>query len=126
MNRQLVKISNAVTGLGTSATLLVGKAYAFNIGDYNPLNVDTAEELAIMVIQYCLGIAGLVAVVYLIMGGFSYITAAGNEEQTKKATKTLLNAVIGLVIIFAAFAIVNTIQNNVLQVNEGGGTINAN
>lgn len=125
MNRQLMKISNAVAGLGTSAALLVGKAYAFEISDYNPLKVDTAEELAILIIQYCLGIAGLVAVVFLIMGGFSYITAAGNEEQTKKATKTLLNAVIGLVIIFAAFAIVNTIQGNVLGVSDGGN-INAN
>jgi hypothetical protein len=44
------------------------------------------------------------------MGGFQYITAQGNEDQTKKQPDTLLNAVVGLIIIFAAFAIVYTVQ----------------
>lgn len=77
-----------------------------------------AENLAFRVINYILGAAGLVAVIYLIIGGFNYITAGGNEEQNKKATKTLLNAVIGLVVIFAAYAIVVTVQNAIFSPGE--------
>ena len=79
------------------------------------------ESLAFRIINYILGAAGLVAVIYLILGGFSYITASGNEEQTKKATKTLFNAVIGLVIIFAAYAIVVTVQRVVFGQGGSGG-----
>lgn len=72
------------------------------------------EELVIRLINYALGISGLVAVIYLILGGFSYITAGGNDDQTKKATKTLLNAIIGLIVIFSAYAIVVTVKQNIL------------
>lgn len=75
------------------------------------------ESFAFRIINYVLAAAGLVAVVYLIIGGFNYITSGGNEETTKKAVRTLLNAVIGLVVIFAAYAIVVTVQRVVL-----GGT----
>jgi TRAP-type C4-dicarboxylate transport system permease small subunit len=78
----------------------------------------SAEQIILQIITYALGIAGLVAVIFLIMGGFQYITAQGNEDQTKKATGTLLNAVVGLIIIFAAFAIVFTVQKNILGVDE--------
>ncbi|MBU0647553.1 pilin [Patescibacteria group bacterium] len=85
------------------------------------------ENLAFKIINYILGAAGLVAVIYLIIGGFNYITAGGNEEQTKKATKTLFNAVIGLVIIFAAYAIVVTVQTAVFgtEVSDINPVINA-
>jgi len=105
-----------LSGIGATA-LSYGKAFAQIPTLPNPIPQagSTAEGVAITVIQYILAIAGLVAVVYLIIGGFNYITAGGNEENTKKATKTLLNAIIGLVVIFAAYAIVFTIQRNVVQ-----------
>lgn len=105
-----------LAGIGATA-LSYGKAFAQLPSLPNPIPQagSSAEDVAITVIQYVLAIAGLVAVVYLIIGGFNYITAGGNEENTKKATKTLLNAIIGLVVIFAAYAIVFTVQRNLLQ-----------
>lgn len=52
-----------------------------------------------------LGLSGLVLVVLLVYGGILYLTAAGNEEQVKKAKSVLRNAVIGLVIIVSAYAV---------------------
>jgi len=106
-----------LAGIGATA-MSYGRAFAQGLpGLPNPIPQagSSAEDVAITVIQYILAIAGLVAVVYLIIGGFNYITAGGNEENTKKATKTLLNAIIGLVVIFAAYAIVFTIQKNVVK-----------
>lgn len=40
-----------------------------------------------------------------IFAGFRYMTAAGNEDQTKKALAQIKNAVIGLVIVLASWAL---------------------
>jgi len=105
-----------------SYAMMTGVALAEVSTLQRPTNLPQAQDvetLIITIITYLLGIAGLVAVIFLIIGGFNYITAQGNEEQTKKATSTLLNAVIGLIVIFAAFAIVYTVQSNILGVDSG-------
>lgn len=76
----------------------------------NPLPFGNIVDLINTGINYALSIAGLVAVIFIIIGGFQYTTAAGNEEQSKKATNTLKFAVIGLVIVFAAYAIKVSIE----------------
>lgn len=60
-------------------------------------------------INLFLGFAGLIAVVYIIIGGFRYITSAGNDEAAESGKKTLTNAVIGLVIIIFSYVIVRVV-----------------
>jgi hypothetical protein len=43
--------------------------------------------------------------VITIIAGYQWMTAGGNEEQVAKAKKNISNAVIGLIIILAAYAI---------------------
>ena len=74
-------------------------------------DVNTASDLVLRIIQIFLAVAGLVAVVFLIIGGFRYITAGGNEETAEAAKKTIVNAIIGIVIIILAFVIVRVISN---------------
>ncbi|MFC1656174.1 pilin [Patescibacteria group bacterium] len=57
----------------------------------------------------------IAAVIACIYGGYLYVTAVGNEEQTGKAKKTLVGAIIALVIALGAFAIINT----VVQIEPG-------
>lgn len=52
-------------------------------------------------------IVGIVAVVMLIVGGIRYITSGGDAKKVTDAKNTVLYAIIGLVISFLAFAIVN-------------------
>ncbi len=66
----------------------------------------TASGLAIFVIQTIISFSGVVAVLFLIVGGFFYLTSAGNEEQAEKGQKILTNAIIGLVVIVLAYALV--------------------
>src|SRR3990167_1617386 len=61
-------------------------------------------------VNYGLLIAGSVAVLMIIVGGFLYITASGDQERLEKAKKTLRNAIIGVIIILLSLAIVNTIN----------------
>lgn len=67
----------------------------------------TVGDIAKIVTNLLLGIAGSVAVIFIIVGGIMYATSAGNDQQVQKAKSTITNAVIGLVIAILAFAIVN-------------------
>lgn len=52
-------------------------------------------------------IAGIVVVVMLIIGGIRYVVSGGDSKKVTDAKNTVLYAIIGLVICFLAFAIVN-------------------
>ena len=71
-------------------------------------------ELLLRIINILLAIAGLVAVVFLIIGGFRYITAGGNEEAAEAGKKTIINAIIGIVVIILSFVIVRVVSNALL------------
>ena len=74
------------------------------------------------VINWLLGIAFGIAVLFLIIGGFWYITSAGNEETAEKGKNTAINAIIGIVIVILSYVIVNVIANLVQSTGGGGGT----
>ena len=76
-----------------------------------PAGANSASQLILGLISIALSVAGLVAVLFLIVGGFRYIVAAGNEEQVESAKKTITHAIIGLVIIILSFVIVRVISN---------------
>ncbi|MCX6805317.1 MAG: hypothetical protein NT114_01320 [Patescibacteria group bacterium] len=63
-------------------------------------------ELARIVTNALLGIAGSLSVIFLIVGGIMYTTSAGNESTTKKAKSTITGAIVGLIISLMAYAIV--------------------
>jgi hypothetical protein len=70
-----------------------------------------APALLFTIINILLAFTGLVAVLFIIIGGFRYITSAGNEELAEAGKKTLQNAIIGLIIIILSYVIVSVINN---------------
>lgn len=58
------------------------------------------------IINYFLGLLGLVAVAFLIYAGVLMVTAGGNDEQVTKARKVIMYAVVGIVIILLSYTIV--------------------
>lgn len=77
-------------------------------------------RLIFNILQAILSIIGLIAVVFVVYGGFKYMTANGDEEQIKAAKKTIVNAVIGLIVILLAWAIVSVVANFISDVPAGG------
>jgi hypothetical protein len=59
------------------------------------------------VVNVLLFIIGAICVIMLIWGGIRYTTSAGNSASVTAAKNTIMYAIIGLVIAFLAFAIVN-------------------
>lgn len=60
-------------------------------------------------IQALIMIVGYMAVIFIVIGGFRYITAAGSSDQITAAKNTIKNAIIGLIIALASVAIVDAI-----------------
>ncbi|MGB9911496.1 MAG: hypothetical protein ACPLKP_02720 [Microgenomates group bacterium] len=70
----------------------------------------TIPDLVSALIRLILIIAALVAFAFLVLGGIKWITSGGDKEATAKAQGTITAALIGLVIVFAAWAIIRLIE----------------
>ncbi len=75
----------------------------------NKLEADTLPELIGVLIKGVMGVVGTVALVMMLYGGITWMTARGNSESTQKARDTILWAGLGIVLIFASYALVNFI-----------------
>jgi hypothetical protein len=107
---------NAVQdGLGRS-----GLQPLFGFGTGGLSSSQSLSELIGNAIKIFLTFSGAVAVVFVIIGGFYYLTAQGNEEQAEKGKKTLINAIIGVIIIIMAYVIINVITNLVSTPSGNG------
>ncbi|HRH23452.1 MAG TPA: pilin [Candidatus Magasanikbacteria bacterium] len=73
----------------------------------NKLQVDNLPALIGTLIKGLMGVVGTVALVMMLYGGITYMTARGNSESTTKARDTILWAGLGIVLIFASYALVN-------------------
>ena len=61
--------------------------------------------LAAQIVDILLFAAGTVSLIFVLIGGFQYITSSGDSSRIKGAKDTLLYAIIGLVVTALAFAI---------------------
>ena len=77
-------------GTGTPTTLFGGEGSVFTT-----------------VVNVLLFVIGAISVLMLIYGGIRYTTSAGNAASVTAAKNTIMYAIIGLIIAFLAFAIVN-------------------
>jgi len=80
--------------------------------------------IVVKIVNALLTILGLVFLILIIYGGFTWMTSMGQEDKIKKAKATLTQAVIGLIIVIAAYSIANFIfillNNNVTPGGAGG------
>jgi len=75
---------------------------------------DPRQTLA-KIIKIALGFLGSIAVILVILAGFKWMTAAGNEDKIAESKKLMGAAFVGLVIILLAFAITNFVINAVIN-----------
>lgn len=80
-------------------------------GNSGLVRSQSLSELIVYVIRIMLLFAGLVAVLFVIIGGYFYITAQGDTEQAEKGKNTLVNAIIGIVVVILSYVIVNVVSN---------------
>jgi RsiW-degrading membrane proteinase PrsW (M82 family) len=59
------------------------------------------------VIKAALGMVGVVFLVLMVYAGYLWMIARGDEGKVEKAKDTIINCIIGIVIVVAAYAITN-------------------
>jgi hypothetical protein len=76
------------------------------------------EQMVGSIINVVLGFLGIVLLGLLLYAGFTWMTAGGDEDKVKKAKGMITNAIIGLVIIVAAFAISSFVLGSLVNVTK--------
>ncbi|MDD2681108.1 MAG: pilin [Patescibacteria group bacterium] len=87
-------------GLDTSANSVDAFKAQVATPDPNFLSTKVGNVIGIV-----LSFVGVVFLILMIFAGLTWMTAAGNQEKVTKAKDLMINAIIGLVIVMAAYAI---------------------
>lgn len=80
----------------------------------SPTNLPGTGDFGLLltqVVNYFIGIVGLIAVLMLVIGAYYYLTSGGDEQKVEKGKQTIVYAIIALVIIAISFALVFTLTN---------------
>lgn len=106
------KISQSLNNL-----VLVGAVWAQQQIDIRPkgefagLEQFTIPKVVETILKVILVVAAIVSFIYLVIGGIKWITSGGDKEGTQKAQGTITAALIGLVIVFAAWALIRLLES---------------
>ena len=75
-------------------------------------------DVAQNIINVVIAVLGIVAVVFMVIGGVGYTTSQGDPNKTNKAKNTILYAILGVILAVLAYTIVNFVLANLFN---GGG-----
>lgn len=77
--------------------------------------IPSLADVVGFLIKFLFFFAGLAALLYLLLGAFSWVTSSGDKENVKKAQDKIQAAVVGLVIIVVVLVIIATLEQVVLK-----------
>lgn len=133
MGALLLSVANTAIGTGTEA---IGPRLSINIpgvtlqgivrATENVTGAATVEVIDIPwisnyiagVYRYAVSIAGLIAGVMFVMGGFQYLTAGGDSSRVSQGRERITNAVIGLLMVFGAYVMLLTINPDLVSLTS--------
>ena len=93
----------------------------FNQGAQLPTNVSQSENIIVLIISIinvALTFLGLIFIVLILYGGFTYMTAGGDSKRTEKAVNIMKDSVIGVAIIFISYGLVNYVIEEAIKLFE--------
>lgn len=100
--------------LATSTPITVDDLGLSPVGETGLGQRDIRETVA-SIIRVALSLLGIVAVVIILIGGFKWMTAGGNDEQVGEAKKWIFSGIIGLAIILSAYALASFVINKLVD-----------
>jgi len=105
-------------GLNSLFLPFVGVVYA----DYSsntslslPFKVPSLADIVSFAIKMLFFVAGLAALLFLLLGAVGWVTSSGDKENVKKAQDKIQAAVVGLVVIIAVLALIVTLEQFVFN-----------
>jgi len=70
-------------------------------------SVKLTDTTLTTVFNAILGLAGAIAVAFIVFGGIKYMLSQGDQNQVKQAKDTILYALVGIVVVVVSFMLVN-------------------
>lgn len=90
-----------------------------NVGPASGYNAQTNEKSVAQItgtaIKAFLSLLGVIFIILMVLAGYNWMTAAGDEQKVEKAKETIKRAIIGLVIVLGAFAITQFVILKILS-----------
>jgi hypothetical protein len=74
--------------------------------------VNSALPIGLAVLEAMIRLAGIVAVAMIFFGGFKYITSQGSPDAAAAGRKTVINAIIGLILVVLSTSLISFVGNN--------------
>jgi hypothetical protein len=89
------------TGVGNATSAVVDLGF----------KIPSFDAVLTFIIRFFFIVAGLVALIFLLLGALGWITSGGNKESVDKAREKIQNALIGVILLFVILAIVGVVEN---------------
>ncbi len=117
-NFRLSLLSNDHFTLQTTQVQAVKQTGSKKIGNKFGANTDI-QGIIVGIIKTFLTFLTIIFIILILIAGFKWMTAAGNEEQIKEARSQLSHAIIGLIIILSAYAITHFVFDVLIESTTG-------
>lgn len=115
-------IQNSPTAQAASNNLWNSQEGMSDVGSKAFGSSDTPTDIRVItanIIKVFLALLGIIFVVLLVLAGYKWMTAMGNEDKVSEAKGQITTAIIGLLIILAAYAITKFVTECALRATGG-------
>ena len=119
MKKLTVFILSLSSYLSFAPSALAAEVARFSVCPPNPAGLGGINALCNLSLDKLIGplittifiIAMVAALLYLVWGGFKWLTSGGDKAAVQAAREHIVAAIVGLVLVFASFLIINIIMN---------------
>lgn len=87
---------------------------------FAPANSNSVTVIIAGIIKTVLSVLGILFVVIIIISGFKWMNAGGNEKTVDEAQSRIKNAIIGLIIVLSAYGITAFVFKNISSSASSG------
>lgn len=117
-------LAAAFTTVDIAKAQMSDEALGLQYGSATGLTYADPRAVAAAIIRASLSVLGTVALVIIIIAGYTWMTAGGNEEKVGEAKKWLSAGIIGLIIILSAYAITSFVVRQLLEASTRANNAN--
>ena len=114
--RTIASLLSLIICFGLFAQIALAQtSFGLNYASASDLGTRNLKESVFAIINIILGFLGIVAIVIILLAGFKWMTAAGNEEKVTGARQMLIAGIIGLAIVLASWAIAQFVLSSLMK-----------
>lgn len=87
----------------------IASVLGWNATDAQLASAMTLSQIGLKVLNFLLGIVGVLAIIMMVVGGVMYVTSAGDEKRAGSAKKMILYSIIGITVSLASLVVVKQV-----------------